>query len=139
MAPTLTSSWPTSKSCCKSFLKERCEHGESVDGRARARAQSERDRVREHAPRAEPVRGSARAEDLAVRKRERSAAVHRILREPERDVAPGASVAAARRDQARAPTAGPGDLCPRRLGAVERGAGGRHVGSLGWGRTWHDA
>src|SRR5207248_9365999 len=37
-----------------------------------------------------------------------------------RDVAPGAGVAAARRDQARAPTAGPGDLCPRRLGAVER-------------------
>jgi hypothetical protein len=117
--PTPTSSWPTSRRCCRSFPRERCEDAESADRGARARAHAKRGGVRQYAARAEPVRRGAGPADLAVPQRQGSAPVHRVLGEPHRDVAPRAGVAAARGDQARAAAPGAGDLCARRVGAVE--------------------
>src|SRR6266566_3446528 len=121
------------KQTLQEFPEERCEHAKSPDRGARARAHAERDGVRQHAARAESVRRSARSADLAVPQREGSAAVHRVFREPDRDVAPRPGVPAPRRDQAGEASPGARHLRARRLGAVERGPRRHHLTGISHG------
>src|SRR5206468_9171198 len=80
--------------------------------------------------RAGGVRVGARLAHLAVPQRARPAAVPRVLRERDRDVAPRPGVAPPRGAEARKEAADPRHLRPRRVGPVDRRADRRRAGGL---------
>src|SRR5437867_2148683 len=101
--------------------RERSSHAQGAHRGAGARAPDQRGRLPRHPAGIVSVRRRTWPADLAVPQRQGPAALHGVLRKPDRNVAPGPGVAAARGDQARETAAEPRDLRTGCVGAVDRG------------------